>query len=122
MRVEVLEAEAQRVHARVTARAHRIRAMQLEHLAHRCGLARLVALLESWCSRWEAAAARGAARMFSSSHFPRMVGEVRVGYDVTASTLALPEQAPAVLVGERHAPEVAAVDAGNPVVPRPAVR
>ena len=30
----------------------------------------------------------------------------------------LAQQAPAVLVGERHAPEVAAVDAGNAVVPR----
>src|SRR5262245_19979851 len=32
----------------------------------------------------------GAARMFSSSHLPRIVGDVRVGYDVTARTLALP--------------------------------
>jgi hypothetical protein len=32
----------------------------------------------------------GAERMFSSSHFPRTVGEVRVGYEVTARTLALP--------------------------------
>src|SRR5688572_11422187 len=32
----------------------------------------------------------GAARIFSSSHLPRMVGDVRVGYDVTASTLAFP--------------------------------
>src|SRR4026208_1866981 len=34
----------------------------------------------------------GAARMFSSSHLPRIVGEVRVGYDVTASTLPLPRR------------------------------
>ena len=34
----------------------------------------------------------GAARMLSSSHLPRIVGDVRVGYDVTASTLALPSR------------------------------
>src|SRR5262245_23096066 len=32
----------------------------------------------------------GAPRIFSSSHLPRIVGEVRVVYDVTASTLAFP--------------------------------
>ena len=59
----------------------------------------------------------GAARMFSSSHLPRMVGEVRVGYDVTASTLALPSRPQRFSSVERHAAEVAAVDAGNAVVP-----
>src|SRR5438105_15399127 len=34
----------------------------------------------------------GAARIFSRSHLPRMVGAVRSGYDVTASTLALPSR------------------------------
>ena len=34
----------------------------------------------------------GADRMFSSSHLPRIVGDVRVEYDVTARTLALPSR------------------------------
>src|SRR5690348_16363018 len=34
----------------------------------------------------------GAARMFSRIHLPRMVGEVRVVYEVTARTLALPSR------------------------------
>ena len=87
--VEVLEAEAERIHARVAARAHRVGAMLLEHLAHRRGLARSCSRRDS-CSRSGGGGGTGAARMFSSSHLPRMVGEVRVGYDVTASTLALP--------------------------------
>ena len=66
----------------------RIRAMLLQHLAHRRGLpvlssSRLVFTLGG-------GGGTGAARMFSSSHLPRIVGEVRLGYDVTASTLALP--------------------------------
>ena len=36
----------------------------------------------------------GAARMFSSSHLPRMVGEVRVGYEVTAEDTAPYRAAP----------------------------
>ena len=47
-----------------------------------------------------------------------MVGDVRVGYDVTASTLAFPKQAPAVLVGQRHAAEMASVHTRNAVVAR----
>ena len=60
----------------------------------------------------------GAARMLSSSHLPRMVGDVRVGYDVTARTLALPSRPQRFSSASAHAPEMAAVDAANPVVAR----
>ena len=56
--------------------------------------------------------------MFSSSHLPRSTGDVRLPYDVTVRIAALPEQPAAPVVVERHAPEPAAVDAGNPIVPR----
>ncbi len=60
----------------------------------------------------------GAARMFSSSHLPRIVGDVRVRVGRHRQHARLAEQAPAILVGERDAPEVAAVDARHAVVPR----
>ena len=46
-----------------------------------------------------------------------MVGEVRVGIRRHGQHARLAQQAPAVLIGERHPPEVASVDAGNSVVP-----
>src|SRR5581483_6748190 len=47
-------------------------------------------LLNSSAGTFGGGAGGGAARIFSSSHLPRIVGDVRVVYDVTASTLALP--------------------------------
>ena len=49
---------------------------------------------------------------------PRRTGDVRFGEEVTVRMAALPQQAAARLVGERHAAEVIAVDVGNAVVPR----
>ncbi len=75
-----------------------MRAWQLAHT----GLARCISsicrtdnglpslLLDSSDGTLGGGAGGGAARIFSSSHLPRMVGEVRVVYEVTASTLALP--------------------------------
>ena len=58
-------------------------------------------------------------RKVSRNHLPRVTGEVLVACDVTRQQRALPEQpAPHVEVGaERHAPEPAAVDVRDPVVP-----
>src|SRR5690242_20921019 len=75
-----------------------MRAWQLAH----AGLARCISsiwrtdkglfslLLDSSDGTLGGGAGGGAARIFSRSHLPRMVGDVRVVYDVTARTLALP--------------------------------
>ena len=65
-----------------------------------------------------AAAAAACPRMFSRTHLPRTTGDVRFGYDVTARTLACPSRPKPRRVGQRHPPEVAAVDAAHPVVAR----
>ena len=51
-------------------------------------------------------------------HLPRWTGEVRFGYDVTVRMLALPQQPAARRVGHSNPPELASVDAGNPVMLR----
>ena len=58
----------------------------------------------------------GAPRMFSSSHFPRTTGEVRVAYDVTVRMLPCPSRPRRGLVGKRDPAEVAAVHVRDAVV------
>ena len=65
-----------------------------------------------------AAAARDAPSTCSRSHLPRRTGDVRVGYDVTVSTLACVKMPAALLAVERHAPEALARDARDAVVLR----
>src|SRR5581483_11507333 len=77
-----------------------MRAWQLAH----AGLARCISsicrtergllslLLASSAGTLGGGAGGGAARIFSRTHLPRMVGDVRVVYDVTARTLALPSR------------------------------
>ncbi len=60
----------------------------------------------------------GALSRLSSTHLPRTTGEVRSVCDVTISTAPFPSSPLALLVGEHHAPEVAAVDVRNAVVLR----
>ena len=117
MRVEVLEREAQRVHPRVAARAHRI----LRDAA-RAARAPSAAPLPSAPSSSRAGTlggggGGGAPRRFSSSHLPRSTGEVRLGYDVTVRMLPLAEQAAPIVVGHGDAAEVTAVDVRDAVVP-----
>ena len=61
----------------------------------------------------------GKPKILFSSHLPRSTGDVRSGYDVVASSAPCAEQSAALIViRQRHAPEAAAVDSGNSVVPR----
>ena len=56
--------------------------------------------------------------MLSRIHLPRNTGDVRTGCDVIVRMLPCPSRPRAVLVGERDAAEVAALDARDAVVPR----
>ena len=61
----------------------------------------------------------GKPKILFSSHLPRSTGDVRSGYDVVASSAPSCQQPAALIViRERDAPEAAAVDPGNPVMPR----
>ena len=61
----------------------------------------------------------GVPRRFSRIHLPRTTGEVRSGYEVTVRMLPCPSSPPRTLSGsERDAPEVAALDVRDAVVPR----
>ena len=62
----------------------------------------------------------GEPRMFSSIHLPRITGEVRVAYEVTVRMLPWPSRPPRVSSVRVDAPEAAAVNIGDFVVPRQA--
>ena len=51
-------------------------------------------------------------------HLPRSTGDVRFGYEVTVRMLAWPSSPRRASFGDLHAPEPAAVDVGNAVMPR----
>ena len=87
--------------------------MLLHLLAHRCAAAR-PAVLGSGGTSGGGGGGGDADQMFSSTHLPRITGEVRSACEVTVRMLPLPEQPLACLVGHGHAAEVAAVDAGMP--------
>ena len=85
-RVEVLEAEAERIHPAMARRAGRILAVQLQLLAHRGRGADLRLRLRFGTSG--GGSGGGASSRLSSTHRPRSTGDVRVAYDETVSTLA----------------------------------
>ena len=61
----------------------------------------------------------GVPRRFSRIHLPRTTGDVRSGYDVTVRMLPCPSSPRRALsCRQRHAPEVAALDVRDAVVPR----
>ena len=48
----------------------------------------------------------GVPRMFSSIHLPRLTGEVRVGFEVSARMLACGQDAAALVAGQSNAAEL----------------
>ena len=52
----------------------------------------------------------------SITYLPRCTGEVRMAVDVNVRMLRLAQQSETIRIGQRHAPEAAAHDVGNPVV------
>ena len=113
-RVEVLQAESERIHTRVTARAGGVRAVLLEHLAHGgclCRL-RLVEIRVHARRRRRHRSRQNVLEQPLAANRGRRA--MRIGRNRQDARLA--EQTPAVRVGERHSPEVAAVDPRNPIV------
>ena len=98
-------------------RAGRILAVRFHPLAHRPRLRRRRRCPSAPARRAAAAAAarRACSRAAIGRAAPATCGS---GYDVTVRMLRLAEQPAADAVGERHAPEVAAVDVRDAVVPR----
>ena len=86
--VEVLEGEADRVHELVAARARRILAVLLHAVAHRLALPGF----SSSGGTSAGGGGGGVPRMFVSTYLPRVTGDVRLVYDVSARTLPWPSR------------------------------
>ena len=85
--VEVLQAEAERVHAAVARGAGRVGPVLLHPLSQCAGVGpRSLPSLSA--STPDGGGDGGVPRMFSRIHLPRLTGEVRVGFDVAARMLA----------------------------------
>src|SRR5882762_577593 len=112
--IEVLERKSQRVHARVTARAYRVGAMLLHPLSQRQHLAAALVVLERpgvRRRRWRRRAQHVVEDPLAAADDGGSIGE-----GGQREEAALPQQAATVLVGNRHAAEMAAVNVRNPVV------
>ena len=114
--VEVLEREADRIHHLVAAGADRVRPMLRHLLAHRARLLSFLGLLQ----RRHVGRRRRRRRAEDVVEDPLAAHDRRrpLGVRRDRQNAALPEQPFPRLVGDRHAAEVAAVDVGDPVVPR----
>ena len=116
-RVEILERQARRVHHRVaTARrpdsrdAAAMRSRIERHAAAGPGSRRGPGTSGG-------GGGGGVPSRFSSIHLPRSTGDVRCGYAVTVRMLPWPSSPRRLSSVDRDAPEVAALDVGNAVVP-----
>ena len=104
--VEVLEAEAERVHAAVARGTGRVGPVPFHPLAERARATVLVSFLESLHARRRGRG--GVPRMFSRIHLPRLTGEVRSGWtsppERSPGSARRPAACRRARLGENHRP------------------
>ena len=114
--VKILQRQAQRIHHRMATRAHRV--LRCCAIRSRIDRTRLRHRSLQKSPTFGGGGGGGIPSTFSRIHLPRSTGEVRSGYDVTVRMLPCPSNPHRGLSCPRVAPEVAALDVGNAVVPR----